>query len=303
MKLFDLHCDTLSEIYCAGESLDDNSLHISKKKAQQYEKYAQLFAIWSRHDLEPDENFAFFKQILKYSKKYLDSTDSFTPYLAVEGGALLNGDISRLDYLHSVGVRFLTLVWGGSCCIGGAHDTDEGLTHFGRDVVERCLEIGIVPDLSHASDKVFYEAYSIALEHKGALICTHSNSRSVCDHRRNLTDEMFGMIRDIGGIVGISLCRPHLCESGECKIDDVVRHIEKYLSLGGEKTVCLGCDLDGIGRLPDGMENVSDLYKIADAMSAKNYSDSLIEDIFYYNAFRFMEKHCILPFDNKNKNI
>ena len=114
---------------------------------------------------------------------------------------------------------------------------------------------------------------------------------------------MFGMIKDIGGIVGISLCRPHLCESGECKIDDVIRHIEKYLSIGGEKTVCLGCDLDGIGRLPDGMENVSDLYRIADALSARNYSDSLIEDIFYNNAERFIEKHGILPFDNKNLKI
>ena len=114
---------------------------------------------------------------------------------------------------------------------------------------------------------------------------------------------MFCMIKDIGGIVGISLCRPHITESGECGIDDVVRHIEKYLSLGGESTLCLGCDLDGIGRLPDGMESIADLYRIADALAARNYSDSLIEDIFFGNASRFIIKQGILPFENKNLTI
>lgn len=298
MKLFDLHCDTLSEIYITQTSLEDNELHISKKKAAIYDAYSQLFAIWSRNDLTDEENFKLFKEILNYGRQFLTATPTFKPYLAVEGAKLLGGDITRVDYLYEAGVRFLTLVWGGSCCIGGAHDTDEGLTDFGKAVVRRCFELGIVPDVSHASDATFSDAYDIALDFEKPLIATHSNSRSVCDHRRNLTDDMFRKLEQLGGIAGISLCRPHLTSGELCNIDTVVAHIERYLLLGGDNVVCLGCDLDGIGNPPDGISGVGDLYKIADRLGELNYPDELIRNIFWGNAFAFMQRNGILPYDN-----
>ena len=294
MKLFDLHCDTISEMYASGQRLSDNTLDISLRKAEKYEQYSQLFAIYSTQRLPDEDNWARFFCILRHAMPELKRSARFTPYLAVEGGKLLGGDLSRLDILYEKGVRFLTLVWGDTCCVGGAHNTDIGLTPFGRDVVRRCLELGIVPDLSHSSDVTFAEACEIAEAAGKPVIATHSNSRAVCNHRRNLTDDMFRRIRDLGGIVGISMCRPHLSETGVCTVDTVLAHIEHDLSLGGENTLCMGGDLDGIGdAAPDGIRTVADMEKIADAMAAHGYSDTLIGKIMYQNAADFMARNQI----------
>lgn len=295
MKLFDLHCDTLSEMLQSSQPLAKNNLHISLEKASCYDTYAQIFAVWSNQRLSDEENYSRFFEIIRNAAPELKAQDGFIPYLAVEGGKLLCGDLSRLDVLYKTGIRFLTLVWGDTCCVGGAHNTDEGLTAFGRDVVRRCFELNIIPDISHSSDKSFNDAYEIALEYGKPVIATHSNSRAVCNHRRNLTDDMFRRIVKIGGITGISLCRPHLTEKENCGVDTVTAHIEHYLSLGGEKTVCFGCDFDGIDNPPDSLSGVDDIYKIADRLLVLNYTDSLIKDIFYNNANNFVINNNITP--------
>ena len=80
----------------------------------------------------------------------------------------------------------------------------------------------------------------------------------------------------------------HLTNGDKCTIDDIVAHIERYLSLGGEDSVCLGCDLDGVGHLPEGIDNVSDLAKIAEKLAQNNYNEILIDKIFYANARNFI---------------
>jgi membrane dipeptidase len=106
---------------------------------------------------------------------------------------------------------------------------------------------------------------------------------------------MFCRIKNAGGIVGISLYRLHLTNKKACGIDTIITHIEHYLSLGGEKTVCLGCDLDGIPDLPDDIEDIGDIYKIADRLSQLNYPSCLIEDIFFNNANNFVKNNKIIP--------
>ncbi|MDD4774089.1 MAG: membrane dipeptidase [Eubacteriales bacterium] len=295
MKLFDLHCDTLSQMLQTSQDLAENNLHVSLKRASRYDTYTQIFAVWSNQQMSDDENYTRFFEIINYAASELKRTPDFIPYLAVEGGKLLNGDLLRLDVLHKTGVRFLTLVWSDTCCIGGAHNTDNGLSSFGRDVVKRCFDLNIIPDLSHASDRSFYEAYEIALLNDKPVIASHSNSRTVCHHRRNLTDDMFRLIVDIGGITGISLCRPHLTKSENCGIDSVVAHIEHYMSLGGEKTICLGCDLDGIDKPPYEINGIEDLYKIGTELQRLNYPNDLIENLFSANAEDFMKKNNIIP--------
>lgn len=182
----------------------------------------------------------------------------------------------------------MTLVWNGVCAIGGAHDTDEGLTDFGYEVVERCHTLGIIPDLSHSSALMCDQVLELCEERGYVCVATHSNSCAVCDHRRNLRDDQFCRIASLGGIVGVSLAPMHLTSSDSCGVYDVVRHIEHYLWLGGENAVCLGCDLDGVDSLPQGLNSVSDLVKIAEMLGQNNYSDSLIEKIFYANARNFI---------------
>jgi len=276
VKLFDLHCDTLWEAYHGNKNL-----HISPDKVQNYDEYKQIFAIYSDYKLSDDEAYDEFWKILNYSGKQT--------YLAVEGANLLAGDITRLDKLYSAGIRFLTLVWGGVSCIGGAHRTDRGLTAFGKETVHKCFELGIVPDLSHASEHLFRDTINIADEYNKPVIATHSNSRALCNHSRNLTDEMFTAIKNRGGIAGVNLFHEHLSDTEICNIDTVIAHIEHFLSLGGENTVCIGSDFDGMTKLPDGISDISDVYKIYDRLLSMNYSAELADKIFFNNAQNFIQ--------------
>lgn len=310
LRLFDLHCDTLYECNKQSKSLVSNDLNLSLKRLSEYERFCQVLAMWSDPHISEDEAYKRFFEARELLARQLSEAEklgisvrlctddrtlteaenqgSMAVMLAVEGGRLLSDDLSRLDCLYEAGVRFLTLVWNKTCKIGGAHDSDEGLTDFGRSVVLRCFELGIIPDVSHASVKMTNEVLEMCEASGKVCVATHSNSHVVCAHRRNLDDANFKRIAKLGGIVGVSLAPNHLTSGDKCTIDDIVAHIEHYLSLGGEDTVCLGCDLDGIGHLPEGIDNVSDLYKIADKLAQNNYNEILIDKIFYANARNFI---------------
>ncbi len=312
MPIFDLHCDTLYECLKQGKKLKTNDLDLSFDRLAGYGRFCQVLAMWSDYRLDDDKAYERFFEARDMLRRQLDEADDVklvtnakelgdafssgnnAVFLAVEGGKLLGQDIKRLDALYDAGVRFLTLVWNGHCAIGGSHDNDDGLTDFGREVVGRCLSLGIIPDVSHASDKMIDETLEICESAGKVCVATHSNSRAVCDHRRNLTDNRFRRISSLGGIVGVSLAPQHLTSDENCTVDDVVRHIDHYMSLGGEDTVCLGCDLDGVGKLPDGISGVQDLTKIAEKLAQINYTDSLVEKIFYANARNFIF-HWIQP--------
>ncbi len=306
LPLFDLHCDTLYECHKQNKQLRDNDLCLSFNRLSEYKRFCQILAMWSDHRIDEETAWKrFFDARVLLSRELeaaanvrlctnetelaaceRDGTNAV--FLAVEGGKLIGGELGRLDMLYAAGVRFLTLVWNKTCKIGGAHDTSEGLTEFGFRVVSRCHELGIIPDLSHASDRMIDEVLDTCEKTSRVCIATHSNSRAVCDHSRNLTDERFCRIASLGGIVGVSLAPMHLTNGDVCTIDDIVRHIEHYMELGGEDTVCLGCDLDGVESLPKGIQSASDLSKIADALGRINYTDELIKKIFYANARNFI---------------
>lgn len=305
MKLFDLHCDTPFEMHSRGEELYKNSLHISLEKANAtYGRYVQIMDIWSNRRLSDEECYSRFFEVYNYFKSKVDhcpettlvtslsdTNSKSTIFLGVEDARLLSGDLSRLDKLYECGVRFLTLLWGGETCIGGSHDTKVGLTQFGKDVARRCFELGVIPDISHASEKSTYDMIEISQEYGKPLIATHSNSKSVCDHSRNLSDDLFRSVNSIGGIVGISLCPAHLNNNAdEASFLDVLRHTEHYLSLGGERSVAFGCDFDGTD-LPSDISGVDGIIRLAYEMQKIGYSDELINNIFYNNAYNFVNKN------------
>ena len=287
MNYTDLHCDTLYALYKKGLSYQNDSLHLRSDFESIFDRHTQVFAIWSEHGLSPDEAWKQFHAILAHAQK-AGIPQSVKGMLSVEGGALLGNDLSRLDVLYNCGVRILTLVWEDVCSVGGAHDTSVGLSAFGHQVVERCLALGIHPDLSHASDKMFWEVAEKMQGKHLPLLATHSNSRSICHHSRNLTDEMFRTIKESGGVAGISMAALHLAEDGNASITDVLSHIEHYFSLGGEDTVALGCDFDGISAAPKEIGSMYDLPILAEHLARLGYSDCQIEKIFYRNADRFL---------------
>ena len=294
-KIFDTHCDTAYAIQELGVGFDNEKTHLSLKKTEKYDVYEQMFAIWSNPKRTDGENWKHFHTVKAYFEKEIlpYKSEKFAPHLAVEGCALLENDLSRLDILKEYGVRMMTLVWKDECCMGGAHNTNIGLTDFGKKAVEKMCLLGIVPDISHASDKMAYETFEICSNYNTPVFASHSNLRSLRTHTRNMTDDMFKELMKTGGLAGLNFCCDFLEYTDErpAKITNIIAHLEHYLELGGENNVCIGSDFDGIDELPIGIEGVQSHDVLRNELKKLNYSDGLIEKIFYNNAKEFFEKY------------
>ena len=287
MKLFDLHCDTLSEIYRKKEGIKNNTCHLSTDKALSvFESYTQVLAVWSEHDLSEDECYERCMRILDMADSEVFGHKNFTPIYAVEGAKLLNGDINRLCVLKNRGVKILTLVWKDECCIGGAYDNGKGLTDFGIETVSYCFENGIVPDLSHSNDLICMQVLELSKKYRCPVIASHSCSRSVWDHPRNVSDVVAGKMADAGGVIGVNFVSDHL---GGKSVETILAHIDHLRNVCGSNSVCLGGDLDGMGdeSLPDKIKNVGDVAVLFDVISKKYHSESVAEAVFYSNAQNF----------------
>ena len=300
MKLFDLHCDTPLELFLKKEKLYKNSLHISLEKAEEFEKYIQCAAIWSDPKLTEDQCFQRFFEAAEFfkgelsrcgvtlikTKRDLNDSTRRGAILAVEGARLLRGEPDGIASLYNEGVRILTLVWKGSDWAGGAWDTNGPLSPQGAECVEMCFDTGIIPDVSHGSPELISRVLDIAEKRGASPLATHSNSFSVNPHRRNLSDDLFRRICHMGGLCGINLCPDHLC-GGNASRDDILRHIEHYINLGGEENIALGCDYDGISEVPDGIEDISHLPRLYDA-AVKRFGAKSADRLFFENANKYM---------------
>ena len=311
LRLIDTHCDTAFELYHKKESILQNSCHISLDKAAKYKNYAQFFAVWADRRRTDDETYDDFLKISdNLSREINDNSDKIkavttfdemanawksgknAAFLAVEDARILGGKIERLDTLKARGVKYMTIMWGDKTCIGSSHDVAGGLTDFGREVIHKCFEYGIIPDVSHSNEQTTEEISRIAFEHKKPFIASHSNCYSLFPHTRNLRDKHIDDIIHLGGIIGISLCPYHIKDMSDntCTVKDVVAHIEKYLELGAENVLGLGCDLDGTD-LPQGFSGIADIYTIAEELARLNYTGEIIDKIFYRNFYEFIKKN------------
>ena len=299
LSLADIHCDTAYEAFVTSQSVIYNSLSVSVNLAQCFERYIQVLAIWSDKRLNNDDAYLRFFDILNYIKKDISTNDSiaFNTFdkdisfiLSLEDARILNNDISRLNTIHKQGVKIITFLWHGNSCIGGAYNTHCGLTSFGKKAVNKAAELGIIADVSHASIRSASDIFEI-YEKRAPVIASHSNSYKITPHERNLRDEQFEYIKRQGGIVGISLCKEHLGEIYNKSSEyTVLKHIDHYLSLGGEDTVCFGCDFDG-AETPPALSNIASMQLIAEKMARANYTNTLIDKIFYLNAKNFILKN------------
>ncbi len=198
------------------------------------------------------------------------TADGICALLTVEGGEALEGRLSALDALYRRGVRMLTLTWNRPNALGypcfpdyeglftgrssfAARDTRRGLTPFGREVVLRMNELGMLVDLAHGSEKLVYEA--AALSRKPVLV-SHAGAAKAYPHARNLTRAQISCIADRGGVVGLCYCADFLSgdKSAEGQRDALLAHARAIVQAGGEDCLCLGSDFDGMppnAFLPD----------------------------------------------------
>ncbi|HJI57130.1 MAG: dipeptidase [Pseudoruminococcus massiliensis] len=304
MKLFDLHCDTLYRAFFENGGLFNNDFHISFDRIDSIEPYIQCMAIWVPDEFRNKNAMQLFENCRKKLNDELKDTNikiirsqddiieveskkSKGVVLTVEGGAVLGGKLENVDYLAECGVKIMTLTWNGNCELGDGIGVEgaKGLTDFGKSVIAKMEQNSIVVDVSHSSVPMFYDVAELSTK---PFCATHSNSKQICPHRRNLTDEQFSIIKDKGGIVGLNLSRGFLREDEDkaCMLD-VLRHAEHFLSLGGEKTLAIGTDFDGTD-IPIDMTGIESMNKLYELFLKHNYNEKLLEDIFFNNARNFL---------------
>ena len=293
MKYFDLHCDTLPIVMQESKSLVNSKMMVDLAN-HPFEKYTQALAVFSYPALSADDAYDIFWKCRTHLDVLSDLPENFSCILAVENGSLIGDHIERVDALANAGVKLMNPVWAGDNLIGGAWNTDRGLTAFGKEVIDRAFDAGIIPDLSHASDKMAKEILKIAEQKGKPVIASHSCARALQNLGRNLPDEYFREITASGGIVGLSFCPPHLSD-GECTMETIRRHLEHYLSLDGEDAIAIGADWDGIDTTPDGVATIRDIPTLADYLNHCGWSKNLIHKLFYQNAADFFTRQNI-PF-------
>lgn len=298
MKIFDTHCDTL-DLLKKTDNMYFCNTHYNFTKAATYDTHIQITDIWvdnkehnviSRVDSLIDRFYEETKDIFVIkTANDLKKVTGVCAMLGIEGGEGIGGSIKRLYELFDKGVRLVTLTWNHENEISGtAYENGGGLKPFGREAVREMENLGIMVDVSHLSDKGFYDVLEMTNK---PFIASHSNSRKVCNIFRNLTDNMFVSLKQKGGVTGINLCPDFLGENPG--VDTIVSHIEHFMALGGEDNVGIGADFDGVPALPEGIRGTEDLYKIFDRLMSLNYSEELCEKIAYKNMMRVFSE--VLP--------
>ncbi len=298
MRLFDLHCDTLYEAYTKKYPLSKNSGHIDLLRATRYEPWVQTFAVWIPEDLRGDAAWDFCCRVLAHAEgkdvhlwRKGESLDdclrihTAVGLLAVEGGAALGEDVTRIDTLAAGGVRYITLTWNGENALGNGclSPCRDGLTPLGKDAVRRMERAGVTVDVSHLNEAGFWDVAHMA---EKPFIASHSNAAAVCPHPRNLTDRQFRAIVECGGLVGINLCADFL---GEATFEAVERHLYHFWECGGKNTVAFGADFDG-AAMPASWGGVAVMERIFEFLYRKNYDSDLLSRLFFSNCYNFFRR-------------
>lgn len=301
MRLFDMHCDTLYECFQTRSSLKCNTLHIDLQRGQAFDAWVQIFAAWIPDSWQGELAFSRCREILQmaykqaalYSEDMLlvqtasdmeaaQSTHRCGALLAVEGGTALAGKLEYVKELAEDGVKVMTLTWNGSNELGNGclSGREEGLTSFGKAAVKELENCQIIVDVSHLNPRGFWDVAEIS---EKPFIASHSVSRKIHEHPRNLTDEQFSCIRDRGGLVGLNLCADQL---GKQSFEQFERHLYHFLSLDGDYTVGFGCDFDGTS-VPDEWKGIAVMEELYNYLCRKNYDESCLERLFFSNCYDF----------------
>lgn len=308
--VFDLHCDTalalLGEDVNQAGSLASNKGHIDLNRAEKLAGYCQCFACFTTpfmeqwHHITPtlvfEREIATIQREIDKNKNRISIAYSpedvianlekgkMSAILTIEGPAGFGFDPELLESMFLAGFRISTLGWNESNPLTGSNQTGGGLTDLGKAYVRQAQSLGILVDVSHISDEGFWDIMKIT---QAPVIASHSNSRALCNHSRNLTDDMFCAIRDSGGVVGINQFADFLGQKPT--LDTVCDHIFHFLELDPEgRHVALGGDLDGCEVLAEGFEGVQSYDALADRLIARGLDAATVQNIYWNNALGVM---------------
>jgi len=355
--VLDTHADTTQQMIWENFDLGERALrgHVDIPRMREGGLDAVFFSIWMPSTLSGPE-------VVKRSLRQIDvvraqirlhSDDlvlattasevrqahrggKIAALLGMEGGHMIDDDLGVLRMYAELGVRYLTLThFNNTHWADSSTDTPEhnGLSDFGKDVVRELNRLGVMIDISHVSDKTFYDALEVS---KAPLMASHSSCRSLSDHPRNMSDEMIRALAENGGVIQINYEITYLSqeardakaargnnvedvdeelqrlcgENTACEIregerrdreamergdlpvvswEKVIEHIDHVVKLVGPEHVGLGSDFDG-ASMPLGLDDVSKLPRVTEALLENGYREEDIEKILGGNLLRVMEE-------------
>lgn len=321
MKIIDLHCDTIMALYHNNDiCLKNNSLQIDVNKLIEGNYMAQFFAMFLPFKINNIYDVCLnmikrYKEEVELNKEYIDFAYSYndiinnsknnkiSAILSIEEGGVVEGSIDKLIHLYELGVRMICLNWNYENGIGypnyGKYNSDgkpdyitpnvdNGLTNFGFQMIKKMNELGIIIDVSHLSDKGFWDCINNSTK---PIIASHSNARTICKHVRNLTDEMIIALHKNGGVMGMNYCNEFLCDDakeGRSTIKWVVKHIKYIKNLVGVDVIALGSDFDGID--PNiGLKDASMLNDLIKELINEGFNKEEIDKITHKNILRVIK--------------
>lgn len=224
-------------------------------------------------------------------------------FLGVEGGHAIEGSLDRLRAFSQRGVRYLTLTWNNGNGWAGSSIGIEGtrmggLTDFGRAVIAEMNRLGMLVDVSHASDATVADVLATST---APIIASHSSARALSDHPRNLTDAQIRAIAAAGGVINVNFYARFIDPVFRAAMDAgavlpvtplsvLIDHIAHVATVAGIEHVGLGSDFDGMSALPEGVPDVTGLPRIADALLARGYAETDVSRVLGGNMLRLLDR-------------
>ena len=318
-RLFaDMHCDTITTLYDkkaigSSESLCENSLQLDILKMEKSRYLLQNFAIFLDKDIwkknicqeamqricffqnEMEKNADRIRQVFTYDDILQnEKEDLISALLTLEGGEILEGNVDNLYRFHEKGVRMITLTWNYDNELGHCHfDTEgKGLTKMGFEIVERMEAAHMIPDVSHGSDALFWDVCKTT---KKPFSASHSNARSIYDKTRNMSDEMIRALSEHGGVMGMNFyagfTSMHSKKDEMCYMEDILKHMQHVVNIGGIDCLGLGSDFDGIDTEVE-WKDACGMEILLDGMKKAGFSSSECDKICRENVLR-LYKECL----------
>lgn len=308
MKLIDLHCDTVMQLYEHPEKrLARNDLSIDLDMLDKTDSLAQVFALFVDAG-KADGLAATGSAMLKLLRGELDSNAETIAWagsgddirrnaangkksalIAIEEGGVLEGKAENLRAFYDEGVRFITLTWNYPNEIGFPHGEEhghKGLTPFGLSLLEEMNALGVIADVSHLSEAGFWD---VANNAKKPFMATHSNCRALREHTRNLYDDQIKALADKGGVMGISVVKNFLLDGEDMgRLNAMVAHIKHAENVGGIGALAIGTDFDGTSTNEE-IRRLEDLNKLEPLLRRAGYTDEKLEKLYWKNALRVLD--------------
>ncbi len=296
ISVFDAHCDTISRCWDAKEGLAHNTGSLSLDRVTSFERYCQLFALWTAKDDSTAYQtlLSFFQEEMGRNSDRIVQCRTASEaaravrqgktaaFLSIEGAEMIGCDPTRLEQAAADGVVAINLTWNRANALSGTHkdELNRGLSPIGRRFVAKMEELRILVDVSHLSETGFWDVVEMASR---PIIASHSDVKSVWDHTRNLTDGQITAIIENQGVIGLNFYAEFI--GGSRDLDMVRAHLDHVLELGGAASVALGGDWDG-GDTIAALPAIDSLPRLYEHLLRHGYKETVVQDLFYNNLMR-----------------